>query len=273
MPLSYPQTAASFTWLHAGFGDALQSTALRGFRHLFTTRALALRGEQADADWTALEQALLVKPRRLFAPKQVHGADVLVVRGSDLAPPSLNDPRRPHADIVLTNDPESAIAVQVADCAPLLLADPRTGAVAAAHAGWRGTAANVAGRAVDAMATHYGSQPSDLLVAIGPSIGRCCYQVGPDVREAFVAAGHDPDAVARWFAAEPKHGRLKLDLPRANRDQLIAAGVNAANVAACGLCTACHPRLFFSYRRDGAATGRLAGAIRPLSSADGNARA
>jgi YfiH family protein len=271
MPLSYPQTGAGFTWLDAPFGAALQSTALQPFHHLFTTRARALRGETADNDWASLERAMGVAPRRLFAPRQVHGADVLIVGARDHAPRSLNDPARPLADIVMTDDEESGVAVQVADCVPLLIADPRTGAVAAAHAGWRGTAQHVAARAVQAMASRYASSPSDLVVAIGPSIRPCCYQVGPDVRAAFEAAGWGSDAIGRWFAAEPESDRFRLDVARANREQVVACGVPVDSVADCGLCTACHPDVFFSYRRDGAGTGRLAAAIKPARVGGGSA--
>jgi polyphenol oxidase len=252
-----------FEWVDAPFGAALCSAPLQGAaQHLFTTRSLTLRGPRADEEWAGLANALDVSSRKLFAPKQVHGTSVLVVRAGDRAPESLNDPERPHADAVVTVDPQAAIAVQVADCVPLLLADPVTGAVAAVHAGWRGTAAAVIRCALDALASQFGTRAADVTAAIGPSIRACCYQVGPDVRDAFARNGFDPDVLDRWFQAEREGDRLRLDVPRANRDQLIAAGVGAANIGDCGLCTACHPALFFSYRRDGALTGRLAAVIR-----------
>ena len=193
----------------------------------------------------------------------------------------------PRADIVMTDDPTVAVAVQVADCVPLLLADPVTGAVAAVHGGWRGTAAGIARVAVAAVSGRFGARPADLLAAIGPSIGACCYQVGPDVLGAFRAAGFSDDNLRSWFrpdepivedkkaivaqGAEPivaqsfsrVNARYRLDVPKAIVDQLLAAGLAPANIAACGLCTACNPSLFPSYRRDGVGTGRIAGVIRP----------
>src|SRR5215510_14873043 len=119
------------------------------------------------------------------------------------------------------------------------MADRARGAVAAVHAGWRGTAARAAVAAVDAMAREFGTRPSDLVVAIGPSIGACCYEVGSDLVDAFAAAGHERYLIDRWFMT-PRERRMRLDLVGANRDQLVLAGVREENIHACGLCTAMH---------------------------------
>jgi copper oxidase (laccase) domain-containing protein len=112
------------------------------------------------------------------------------------------------------------------------------------------------------MGREFGSRPSDLVAAIGPSIGACCYQVGPDVIEAFRAAGAGEAGIGTWFRPEVGGDRFRLDVPGANRDQLIDAGLADPRIHLCGLCTFCHPALFHSYRRDGRGTGRLAGVIR-----------
>jgi len=203
-----------------------------------------------------------VAPSRLVRLEQVHGVETVVVRAPDVPAASGTDGGLSHADGAMTDDSATAVAIQVADCVPLLIADPSTGGVAAVHAGWRGTAAGMAGHAVRAMARAFGSRPADLVAAIGPSIGRCCYRVGPDVVEAFRAAGSSDAVLRAWFAPEAGSDHFRFDVPRANRDQLIETGLSGAQVHACGLCTACHPRLFHSYRRDGAGTGRLAGVIR-----------
>ena len=151
------------------------------------------------------------------------------------------------------------LTVRVADCAALLIADSRRGAVAAVHAGWRGTAAGIAAVAVARLRELHGSDPRDLIAALGPSIGPCCYTVGAELMDAFRGAGQDEADLGRWF----RHGeRLQLDLWTANRDQLEAAGVPAAAIHVSGLCTACHPDWFYSYRREGTAAGRLVGFIR-----------
>lgn len=270
-----PSPAQPFTWTRQPWGRALCSSRLAAAaHHLFTTRDLVLRGPGEEDGWAHLAAATRVQPERLVRLEQVHGTGVVVVTRGAVQPDAgwtLSDDGRPRADAVMTDDPGFAVAVQVADCVPLLLADPVTGAVAAVHAGWRGTAAGIAGVAVAAMRAHFSARPADLLAAIGPSIGPCCYQVGADVLEVFRAAGFPAETLRQWFRpdqsgrepATSRDSRHRLDVPRATIDQLKAAGVAAANIDACGLCTACHPLLFPSYRRDGAGTGRIAGAIRP----------
>lgn len=144
------------------------------------------------------------------------------------------------------------LGVRTADCVPILLADQRRRAVAAVHAGWRGTLARIAARAIEAMTREYGSQPQDLIAAIGPCIGRCCYEVGPDVALAFGAL----------FPELPvPRGHAHLDLEEANRRILAASGVPAMRIHAGGLCTRCRAGDFHSYRRDGLLAGRLLAAI------------
>ncbi len=209
-----------------------------------------------------------IPPTRLVRMRQVHGADAIeAVPGAPLQA----------ADIVVSDNPELALAVQAADCVPLLLVDIHTGVAAAAHAGWRGLVAQVPVRAIEAMARSYGSRPEDLMVAAGPSIGACCYEVGDEVHAAF--AGSGATSVERWFVAErPLHtnNRSLLDLPptarqghwyfdgwQCLRDQLHQCGVIPDRVFLPELCTASHSHLFCSYRRDGTAAGRLAAVVRP----------
>jgi YfiH family protein len=158
--------------------------------------------------------------------------------------------------------------VRAADCVTVLIADPNTGVVAAVHAGWRGTAAGAAPAAVDALAREFGARPADLVAAIGPAIAPCCYEVGSELVDAFAAAGHARHLIDRWFLAPPpgrgafERGKLRLDVPGANHDQLLLAGLTAENIHVSGLCTACHLDLFSSYRVEKQAAGRLAAAIR-----------
>lgn len=272
-----PQPAHPFTWTWHSWGRALESSLLGPIAlHLFTTRALPLRGPHSEGGWAQLSAAAGVGPERLIRLKQVHGVAAFVVHaGKPLPPaPAASGDGRRCADIAMTDDPGVAVAVQVADCAPILLADRKTGAVAAVHAGWRGTAAGVARVAVAIMARHFGTHPDDLVAAIGPSIGPCCYQVGGDVIQTFRGAGFTAEETGGWFRADsgsspdeivrrqPGTDRYRLDVAKANLDQLRSAGLPPANISACGLCTACHPSLFPSYRRDGAGTGRIAGVIR-----------
>ena len=229
-----------------------------------------------------------VAPTHLVRINQVHGS-AHVVAGVRAGP----DDALPAADIVLTDRQDLAVAVQAADCVPLLIAD--TGerparqaqqvqqagsarAVAAAHAGWRGLVARVPERTVAALGRERGSRPQDLIAVIGPSIGRCCYEVGLDVREQFAQAGFGEDALGRWFSPAPVTSARNPAMPGlsptprdrhwyfdgwlAARHQLVAAGVPETSIYCAELCTASHPTWLCSYRRDRSPAGRLAGAIR-----------
>ena len=259
-----PQPSDGFEWVQAAGGPALVCVALRPLAdHLFTTRdwALGSRGEPADAHWNPVAAAFGVEPAHLIRMHQVHGHAVVVRRSGDAAPAVRP---LPQADILLSDDPARVIAIQTADCVPLLMADRATGAVAAAHAGWRGLAARVPSVTVLAMADQFGTRPADLTVAVGPSICAERYEVGEEVRAEFAAAGFSRAEMARWFLKGGRLGHWQFDGWRSAQDQLEAAGVPAATIHVAGLCTATSPDLFCSYRRDGKGAGRIAGAIRTL---------
>jgi YfiH family protein len=141
------------------------------------------------------------------------------------------------------------------------MADLAGRAVAAVHAGWRGTAAGIVDAAARALTERFGVEPRDLLVAIGPCIHQCCYEVGPELREEFAAHGHDTAQVHRWFS-KGRGDRWQLDVTGSNRDQLEFLGVPPDQIIDSGLCTACHPEVFHSYRRSGSRAGRMLGVIR-----------
>lgn len=143
-------------------------------------------------------------------------------------------------DALLEDTPGAVIAVKTADCIPILLVDERHHAVAAVHAGWRGTAAGIAGQAVERMAGQFGTRPDDLHAAIGPGIGPCCYEVGPEVSGQFGV-----------------EGRTHLDLPGINRRRLEDIGIPADRIYVSNLCTMCRGDEFHSFRRDKEAAGRL----------------
>jgi polyphenol oxidase len=225
--------------------------------HLFTTRGWTLgrTAPQPGGDgWAEVADAMGVGADRLRRLRQVHGAAVVI------AEPVRNP--LPDADIILSTQSDLAVAVQAADCVPLLLVDRRTGAVAAAHAGWRGLAAHVPGETIQAMARAFGSRPKDLLAAIGPAIGPYCYEVGEDVRQAMVTAFSARDT-ADWFTSAQSSGKWMFDTWASARGQLAASGIPAGQIFAAELCTASHPDAFCSYRRDGPPAGRIAAAIKP----------
>lgn len=223
-----------------------------------------------ERGWEHVARALGVAPADLLRARQVHGVTVSIGRTERGV--------RSEADILIACDEALAVAVQVADCVPLLMADRRTGAVAAVHAGWRGLAARAPGAAVRALAAEYDSRPGDLVAAFGPSIGACCYEVGADVRDQFAASGFPAAELDRWFlerpsgslmnphmpgiASEGREGRWYFDGWAAVRAELEEAGVKPSQTFGPGLCTASHPGAFCSFRRDGAGAGRMAAAIR-----------
>ncbi|HVZ71098.1 MAG TPA: peptidoglycan editing factor PgeF [Polyangia bacterium] len=252
-------------------GVPLLQSALIGppFRHGFTTRAggvspppqdsLNVGGKWGDAPENVAENRRRIARAAgapLFVATQVHGADVARVHAND-TPADVAGAR---VDALVTDRADVALAIFVADCIPALIADPRTGAIAAAHAGWRGTVAGVLPAAVRALAAHFGASPADLRVALGPAIGPCCFEVGPEVVAAFEDAlpGARPAGV---IVEGPPGGKPRVDLKRANAILLERAGVDPANVDAGPECTASDPTRFFSYRRDRGRTGQHLGVI------------
>jgi polyphenol oxidase len=272
-----PQPGEPFEWRETPYGPALVCTPLDEVAmHLFTTRSWRLgdRRHSARAAWSDVAAAFGAEPTALVRLHQVHGRDAVVAEGLNAYSPD----HLPQADIALTGDASIVVAVQAADCVPLLIADRHLGVVAAAHAGWRGLAQGVPGAVIAALTREFGSRPRDLVAAIGPSVGACCYEVGPEVREAFTRGGFDDGSIDRWFSEQPvilpgnppmpnlhrRPGHWYFDGWSSARQQLRDGGVDDSRIFSAGLCTASHPSVLCSYRRDGAAAGRIAGAIRPL---------
>ncbi len=185
---------------------------------------------------------------------QVHGNAATIVDAD--TPTASNGGRKPpRCDILTTRSTAGALLLRYADCTPILLADPRRRAVAAVHAGWRGTAVRAASSAVRALADAFGSDARDLIAGIGPAIGPCCYAVGQEVFERF--------ADRPWAAARTRSGAPSLDLWEANRRDLVDAGVPADQIESAGICTQCAADRFFSHRANGGLpAGRFAAVIR-----------
>jgi len=213
-----------------------------------------------------LQRALDASEFALLPLRQIH-SDLIELFTAPAA-------RTPHGDASLTSRPGLLLAIQTADCVPLLVVDPKRRAVAAVHAGWRGTLARIAEKTVGRMQLHFGSKPRDLLAALGPSIGPCCYEVAAEFVTQFSSqfadgasyfdsarTGEEPNPL-EWLSQMPPGHRpppktVHLDLRKANRSQLLAAGLAERNLFISDLCTACHTDLFFSYRKEGPRSGRL----------------
>ncbi len=263
--------AAGFYWRERQSVRALVCAALEqdGFTNAFSTRlggvspmpeaALNLAGfneddaeniyenrrrflQLFDGDWT------------LAGCWQMHSAEVRIVhdqREAEAKPGVLGDDV--YCDALVSNTPKILLGVKTADCVPVLLCDPKTGAFAAVHAGWRGTVASIIGRAITQLQSEYGTRAEDLRCAIGPAANTCCYEVGSDVIERFKELFPQSDHLFTPTSA----GHARIDLQTANRGQLIAAGVSPERIHAAPLCTMDRNDLFFSYRREKSIRGRV----------------
>ena len=202
---------------------------------------------RVEGNWQTLARAFDI-PRKTFFPlRQVHGNGVLVLDGHE---PRAGGVAPPDGDAVITDRPGLALCIRTADCVPILLLDQERRVVAAVHAGWKGTAQKITIRTVEVMVDRFASVPMDLVAAVGPAVGPCCYEVDEPV---VAALGGPGDAFCK--SAERKD-RWMLDLPGLNEAHLLAAGLRPEGITRMDLCTACRPDLFFSHRRDGERTGR-----------------
>ncbi len=196
------------------------------------------------------------EPESFTVAEQVHGSTVAVVGSPDCGSGSVvEDDAIAGADAMITNAPNTPLVILVADCVALSIYDPGKHAVGLVHAGWKGTCARIAEKTVQKLVDVYGSDPSDILVGVGPSIGLCHYIVGRDVVEVYREEFGDE---ASTFLGEERDGSHRLDLWGANMAQLLHAGISGDNIEIAGICTACHSDLFYSHRHHEGRTGRFA---------------
>jgi YfiH family protein len=262
---------SSLPWLVHGF-----STSQGGVSSLHGEKILNLaftawdQRENVQKNRRLFQSAIDADAFTLVALKQFHSD---VVCEFSAAPDEACN-----GDASIASTPNLLLGVQTADCVPILLVDPKTRAVAAVHAGWRGTLHRILEKTIGRMTMQYGTRPADLLAAIGPAIGGCCYEVGTEVAAAFqsqfarapewfdeLRTGDEPNPL-QWLnqfppGHQPPPKNVRLDLRKANRAQLLDLGVSPANIFVSDLCTACRPDLLFSYRKQGAESGRMMAVI------------
>jgi YfiH family protein len=265
-------------WLIHGF-----STRTGGFSRAYGGNTLNLGHTKQDSR-SAVEKNRAAFLKKLGATKNSRPLPLVTLRQvhSDLIHHIAAVPKHPLVgDGLITGTPGIVLAIQTADCLPVILVDIKHHAVGVFHAGWRGTIKRIVEKGVGEMRRCFGTLPRDLKAAIGPGVHSCCYQVGPEVRDKFESQfAH----ASEWFhetkesdeihekypllflaARAPGHSelpkRIFLDLVEANRRQLRSAGIAAKNITASPLCTSCRTEILFSYRAEKGTTGRLMGAV------------
>ena len=245
----------------------LTSPLLDGVRHGFSTR----RGGVSPAPWDTLNLGpgrgdapenvrenyrrffgcTGAVPERAVLSLQVHRDDVRLCTAAD-AGKGLVRERDYEADALITAERDLPLVVFSADCGILLLHDPEAGCVGAVHAGWRGCAAGIVEKTVREMVRLLGARPERIRAAVGPCIGKCCFETDSDVPEAMQASALGAEAEPYW---ERRGAKYHVDLAGLNRQWLLHAGVAPEHIDVCGLCTACRPDLFWSHRKMGNARG------------------
>ena len=262
---------SGFYWRERESVRALACAPLEqdGFTNAFSTRlggvspmpeaALNLAGFNEDAAENIYENRrrfleLFAGDWTLAGCWQMHSADVRIVHNqleAQSKPGVLGDDV--YCDALVSNIPGILLGVKTADCVPVLLGDPKTGAFAAVHAGWRGTSESIVMKAIAQLQSEYRARPEDLRAAIGPAANTCCYEVGSDVIERFKERFPQSD----HLFTPTRAGHARIDLQTANRDQLNAAGVRPERIHVAPFCTMDRNDLFFSYRREKSARGRV----------------
>jgi hypothetical protein len=281
-----------YAWLRAGF-----STRLGGGSKAYGDGDLNLGWTKEDSDETVAENRRRFlkavggpRPGELVTPRQFHSGMIWVVGAETQMLMTAEGRAVLRGDGLMTDRAGLMLGVVTADCVPVLVADVRKRVVAAFHAGWRGTLARIVERGIGTMRLQYGSRPKDLIAAIGPGIGACCFAVGEEVRfefesqfgysSALFSEVYDSDPVREKYpllfltARAPGHSnigpQIHLDLIEANRGQLLDAGVSAARISVVGECTACTRlkngrRRYFSHRGEHGFTGRMLSVVGVVS--------
>lgn len=239
----------------------LISTRLGGVSEgIFSTLNLSFtRGDRSDhvhENYRRVAKALGVSVEDMVFTDQTHTTNVRAVTKEDRGRGVIRRPVWHDVDGLVTNEPGVCLCAFFADCVPLLFVDTKNRAIGLSHSGWRGTAKRMGEKTVQVMREEFGTDPADLIAAIGPSIGQCCYEVSEDVivcfREAFSEQFHDE------LFYKKENGRYQLDLRRACEITLIESGIPKGQISVSDLCTCCNPDLLFSHRASGGKRGNFA---------------
>lgn len=231
----------------------LKSSLLEGLNHCFTTRETVIRSAETGLEKTVAENThdlckyLEIEPANLIAPTQTHSTNIAVSQ--------IGKTDYPDTDAIILTNKTQAVYLNFADCTPIILFDSAKNIAAIAHAGWRGTAGKIVSKTVEKMMRAYNSNCADIIAAIGPAIGVCCYQVGEDVYKKLSLTVENPNSCFKITK-----DKIFANLKEINNQQLLACGVK--NIDICDYCTSCSNELFFSYRKENATTSRHSAIIK-----------
>ncbi|MDD3236792.1 MAG: peptidoglycan editing factor PgeF [Candidatus Gastranaerophilales bacterium] len=232
----------------------LKSTLLDGVEHFFTTREFPLTSaaredlkDICEDNRKFLCEKFNIPSSGLLTANQIHSANILHYDGEH----SFYD----NCDAVISSKKNTAILLNFADCTPVILYDKVNNVAAVVHAGWRGTAQNIAAKTVDAICSYYGSKPEDIVAVIGPAISKCCFETSEDVFEKLVPSHDD-----KYFYYDSSLNKYFVDLKLLNEKQLLDKGLK--NIDICDYCTVCMSDIFFSYRKEKGITARHSAVIK-----------
>lgn len=233
----------------------LKSSILNSLNHFFTTRESVIKTKEPDFEKIVEDNKkdickyLRIDEKDLIHPSQTHTSNV------DAAKIGVSS--YPDTDGLILSNKIQAVFLNFADCTPVIIYDFENNIAAVSHAGWRGTAGNIASKTVQKMKEEFCSKPENLKCAIGPAISFCCYNVGEDVYRQLSKTVKDFSGLF-----EIRQGNIYVDLKGINKRQLTEAGVKAENIDVCPYCTVCNNNLFFSYRKENATTNRHSAVIK-----------
>jgi YfiH family protein len=239
----------TYDFLTHAFCTRMGGTSTGNF---FSLNFSSLEGDSTEnirQNWNILAEAFSMEAEQFFVVNQIHGDSILLI---DHPVRNLRSHQTHKYDAIITNQPGLAIGVKTADCVPIFITDKVKRIVGVAHAGWRGTALNIAAKVVDIFVNRFASQTDDIVAVIGPAIGPCCYQVDELVFDTMETHKNRDS----FFYPCCKQGRWTLDLPLANKLQIIGRGVLQENTYSADYCTSCNTDIFYSHRGEGGNTGR-----------------
>jgi len=242
-------TLSTYDFLTHAFCTRIGGTSTGKFSSLNFSIREGDSAENVRQNWEVLAEAFSMETDQFFAVNQVHGDNILLI---DHSVGELNSQEPHRYDAIITDQQGLAIGVKTADCVPIFFTDTVKRIVGVAHAGWRGTALNIAAKVVKTFTNRFSSRADDIIAVIGPAIGACCYQVDEIVFKEM-EEHNNREAV---FHACPQEGRWMLDLPLTNKLQLIGSGMSQENIFTADFCTSCNTDNWYSHRGEGGNTGR-----------------